>query len=205
MEQFDRENSSNYVQQTNPTDDRPAVEEHTPAPTPVQPVEPPKPRRSKAPLVLTLLLLLALLGAAAFGWLWYQRNGRVDNLEADLSSARNKITQLESTAKAEAALKDDSVTTDTTSSESEAAIKEALAYAQANVNTANSKLTTQVMYIKDGFANVSVSPSQGVGGTGMILKQVEDQWVVVFSGQDNPPQEVVDMYGIPKAVLMLAN
>lgn len=199
MEQFDRENSASYVNQ-------PARTEEAPAPAPVQPTQPQKPRKSKVPLVLTLLLILALVAAAALGWLWYQQSGRVSGLESDLSSTRTKVATLEASAAANAKLSDDNaVTMDTNNSDSDAAVKAALAYAKADINAANSKLTSQVMYIKDGFANVAVNPSEGVGGVGMILKRVGDQWVVVFSGQDNPPQEVISKYGIPKPVLMLAN
>ena len=196
MDPSEREDSSTYKQQSADTTRL--------AEAPQRPVVvADRPKKSKTPLILSLLLVLALATAAAVGWLWYQQNGRVSDLEADLSKSRNNVARLESAAKAEDATDDSSdVTTDTDDSSSDAIVKASLAYAQADVNNSDLKLTSQIMYNKGDFANVSIGVEGGAGGTGLILKEVNDQWVVVFSGQDNPPQTVIDRYGIPKEALL---
>ena len=202
MEQFDRENSSNYMQQTNRTADSPAAQGDAPAPTPVQPVEPPKPRRSKAPLVLTLLLLLALLGLAAFGWLWYQQNGRVDNLEADLSSARNKVTQLESKAKAEASLNDakSDTTIEGTDSDSDLILRATLTYLKAKTLTDESKLEVAIAKKNLKFASVTSTTKGSSGAITLYLKKVDTDWIVIGDSMDDPDM-LKSEYGIGEDIL----
>lgn len=190
MEPLEREDSSTYV-------NRP--QEQSQAPQPVQQVEPPRQKKSRTTGVLALLLLLAIIAAAALGWLWYQQSGRVDNLESDLSQARNNVTRLESSAKAEAAI-DDSVTTDTDSTSSDAIIEAALAYAQAPSESKSVKYETKIVYNKDGFARVTVSSGAGSGFT-ELLKYVNDQWVVIVAGQNEPSSDDIKTYGIPQAVI----
>lgn len=197
MDQFERENTNTANRTMQPAEE-PRWEK------PAQ-SSPEKPKRRRGIGMLVLVMLLALVVAGVLGWLWYQQNGQVDDLESKLSSSNNKLLKLETEAATKAELNADSVTTDTTDSESDAIVKVSLAYAQADVSSSDSKLSAQVMYNKGGFANVSISVVEGAGGTGLILKKVADQWVVVFSGQDNPPQAVIDQYGIPKAALLNTN
>ncbi len=195
MDQFEREDSSTYTEPEQTPVSEPTNE--APAQPPVQ--EAPKPKKSKTPLVLTLLLLLALVAAGTFGWMWFQQSGRVDNLETDLSKARNDVSRLETAAKAEDSLDDSAVTPDTEDSDSEAIIKAALAHAQAPKESTAVSYKTEIMYNKGGFARVSVSA--GESGFAQILKKVNDEWVVIVEGQNEPTSDDVKTYGIPQAVV----
>lgn len=197
MEPMEREDSSTYVNQ------QPQKTEVHEEPRPVTPAEPPKKKKGKAALILSLLLLLALLAVAAFAWLWYQKSGEVDNVRADLSSTRNKVAQLESAAKAEAALDEsDAVTTDTANGDSEAAVKAALAYMQAPVEPL-SNLEARVEYLKDGFAKVVVtngSAGSGAPAFSVTMKESNEDWIV-FSAAEGPVadmNELMEVYGIPR-------
>ena len=189
MEPMEREDSSTYVNQQ-PT--RPEAHEE---PRPVTPAEPPKKKKGKAALVLSLLLVLALGVAAAMAWLWYQQNGQIDELRSDLAVARNDVQRLESAAKAEAELNEtDSVTTDTEDGDSEAIVKAALAYAKAPVNPG--QVTATLANTVDNFAYVNI----GTEGSGyyVILKNVDDVWVPILSGNGEPTQEQKNQYGVPE-------
>jgi cell division protein FtsB len=163
------------------------------------------PRRSKAPKVLGVLLVLALIGCGVLGWMVYDQNGQKSSLSNKVAAKDDQIDTIKAELKSLKANTGDSNNSTESKSESNPVVDVALAYAQADVGNAANKLSAQVMYNKDGFANVAISVTGGAGGTGEILKKVNDQWVVVFSGQDNPPQEVVTAYGIPKAALLLTN
>lgn len=189
MEPMEREDSSTYVTQGS------ANPEAREEPRPVTPAEPPKKKKGKAALVLTLLLLLAIAGAAALGWLWYQQNGEIDDLRSDLSVARNDVQRLESAAKAEADLEDsDAVTTDTSDSQSEDIVKAALAFANAPVKPGDVKATIGKQVGE--FAYVNVAATQG-SGYYVILKNVNDVWVPILSGNGDQTQETLDTYGVP--------
>ena len=194
MEPMEREDSSTYVNQ------QPQKTEVHEEPRPVTPAEPPKKKKGKAALILSLLLLLALLAAAAFAWLWYQKSGEVDNVRADLSSTRNKVAQLESAAKAEAALDEPSVTTDTKDDDSDAAVKAALAYEKAPVSAQNTTVELTLAKTSGNFARVE---SQSTDGTKkMYLKKSNDVWVVIVPlSLVAPSQQTIQQYGIPAEVM----
>jgi uncharacterized protein HemX len=196
VDQFEREDSSNYTEPERPSVAEPVRDE--PVQPPVQ--QAPKPKKSKAPLVLTLLLLLALVAAATFGWMWFQQSGRVDNLEADLSKARNDVSRLETAAKAEDSLKDETVTTDTEDSDSEALIKTAIAYASAEVGVSNVQATLKKQ--SGDFAIVTIKTSNT--SSGQFLKKSNDQWVVIWASEVGISDEAIEKYGIPKE-LTVAN
>lgn len=153
----------------------------------------PKQKKSRAVLVLVLLLLLALGAVASFGWLWYQQNGRVDNLEADLSSARNNVALLESSAKAEAALDDAEPMTVDSDNGDEELIKSALAFAKSSVNPG--KVTANVGKKIDNFAYITIA-TQG-SGYYIIFKEVDDVWVPILHGNGEQTKEMMDTYGVP--------
>ncbi|MBC7512127.1 hypothetical protein H7142_00485 [Candidatus Saccharibacteria bacterium] len=189
MEQFDREDTSRY---NTSQPEQPAFER----PQPVAPASQsePKKKKNKAPLVLTVLLLLALLGAGVLGWMWYQQNGQVENLESDLSSARNNVSQLESAAKADAVAKDEiksKFTTETSSSASEDLIKEAIAFSTAKVANrgypANATdLEASIDKETAEFARVQVgSAAAGPGVDIVYFKKISDGWQLLGSDNSN--------------------
>lgn len=207
MEQFDRENSANYV--SRPA--QPEQSEETSTPTSAQPSKPQKPKKSKAPLVLTLLLLLALATAGVFGWLWYQQNREVNNVRSDLSMAKNKISQLESAAKADAELQEgtSNMTTDTSDAESDAVVKAALAYMTAPVDpVGDNSREAKVEYLKGDFAKVVVKTSDvSPGGMGasvlsfaLTMKKSSNDWIVLSAaeGPVSNMDELMKEYGIPR-------
>ena len=163
---------------------------------------PEKSQKSKAPWVLAVLLLLVLAGAGVFGWLWYQQNAEVDTVRANLSTANNKIAQLETTAKTQKDLNASAnkPTTDTKDSTSEAIIATGLAYAKADVRNKNTeaKLEKQA----GDFAQVSITTDSSNAMSkityGEILKKVNDQWVVVWASGVGISDDAIAQYGIPK-------
>lgn len=208
MDQFEREDSSKYAQPSRQEPFEPAKQEESAVQPPVQ--EPAKPKKSKAPLILAVLLVLALLGMAVFGWLWYQQNGEVDSVRSDLSTARNKIAQLESAAEANSAIDEESdVTTDTKDADSEAVVKAALAYMLAPVQPLGSNSReAKVEYLEDGFAKVIVTTSDvSPSGTSasklsfaLTMKESNDDWIVL-SAAEGPVanmDELMKEYGIPR-------
>ncbi len=207
MDPNDREDSSRYVNEP-----RQSASEQPGSPA-VAPALAPEPKRkkSRAALILTLLLLLALLGAATFGWLWYQQSGRVDKLEADLSVARNNLASLESAAEAEEKTKENtSIVTETESTDSEAVVKAALAYTEAPLRPLGDQREAKVEYLKNGFAKVivtSTTAETNSGGTSvakiafaLTLKESNDDWIVL-SAAEGPVadmDELMKTYGIPR-------
>lgn len=197
MEPMEREDSSTYVNQ------QPQKTEVHEEPRPVTPAEPPKKKKGKAALILSLLLLLALLAVAAFAWLWYQKSGEVDNVRADLASTRNKVAQLESAAKAEASLDDtDSVTTNTTDSDSDAIIKDAISYSEArtgNRGFIDEPTTREAEIAKQTseFAKVTVTSAESEGTETVFLKKTETGWVVIGDGTEDVAM-LESGFGLPK-------
>ena len=201
MDQFDREDSSKYTASSNQQQFEPARQE--PAPVPVQ--QPVKPRKSKAPLVLSLLLIVALLGLGAFGFLWYQQNGRVSDLEADLSSSRNKVTQLETAAKANEAIaenEEEAVVTDTNSDSSDDILQKAIEYSALRTGNQGFVDGTSARQGKidkqtTEFAKVTVSSPTSAGTETIYLKSSDDGWVVIGDGSENVTT-LENSFGLPK-------
>ena len=196
MEQFDREDSSNYAEPSRPVATEP-VKEEVPVQPPAQQF--PKQKKSKAPLILMLLLLLSLAAATVFGWMWYQQSGELDSVRTDLSSQRNKVAQLESAAKAEAALEDeDAVSTDTKDAGSATIVETALAYENAQLKPLTG-VKAEIAYNKGDFAKVNITSS--TTGYYQVLKRTNEIWVVIGSGNGELSQETIDRYGIPAEAL----
>lgn len=202
MDQFEREDSSNYgepqqSQPFEPTRDEPPVQPPVP--------EPAKPKKSKAPLVLAVLLVLALVGVGALGWMWYTADAAVASYKSDIVAAEGRAndlrTQLEAAKKE--TTDDDSVTTDTSDSDSETVIKTAIAYRKAPVSALTGTYEGKVEYLKNGFAKVVVT--NGPAGSGapsfaVTLKKSGDVWLVL-SAAEGPVadmDELMTTYGIPR-------
>lgn len=205
MDQFDREDSSNYTSsQPRSTPPEPVTEPAAERPT-FAPVQPQKTKKSKAPLILSLLLLLALAGAAVFGWMWYQQSGELDNVRTDLSSQRNKVSQLESQIKAKQAIKEDTsgIVTDTDSTGSDTIIEKAIEYSSArtgNQGFVNGTTSREGKIAKQTteFAKVTVSSPSGPGTETVYLKATsEDKWVVIGDGTEDIAQ-LENGFGLPK-------
>lgn len=202
MEQFDRENSSNYVKRPEQPGERTDVSEPVLASAPVAPVSPQKPKRSSAALVLSLLLILALLAVAALAWLWYQQSGEIDNVRTDLSASRNKVSQLESDLKAQKAIaadtKEDAVTKPVSDKDQLIALAKAYDKAQASGSSAI-KITVAKLQLP--FARVDVSAQ--VGGAACVYKKVDGLWLWLYCAQggSEDTMRMDALYGVPKSII----
>lgn len=192
MQPNDREDSSNYAQP------------HPDAPEPVVVLpEPSKPKKSKAPVVLTLLLILAIAAAVCLGWLWFQQSGRVDNLESDLSVARNDVSRLKSASEAEAKLNsslEEGAPLEVVSDKDQL-IQLAKAYAAAEVNGNPATLKITVAKLNLPFARVDVSGL--VGGAACVYKKAEQQWLRLYCAQGGSDDTMMmdATYGVPKSII----
>ena len=193
VDQFDRENTSRTIEPEQTRSFEPPRDEQ-PVQPPVQ--ELPKQKKSKTPLVLTLLLLLALAAAGMFGWMWYQQNGRVGDLEADLASSKNKVAQLESSANAESKLTDDM---SQESDDADDPVDVVLRYQSAMVAFESAKLEGKLGKQSGDFALVSVSSSLGSGALGYYLKKVDGAWVIIGNGSVN--EDLTRDFGLPEDFL----
>lgn len=198
MDQFDREDSSAYRQngQSQPTDGASQ-----------QPEQPPvrqayEPKKSKAPLILTILLLLALIGAGVLGWLWFQQNERVSDLESDVASARVEVEKLEDAAKTtEDQSEEPAVVTDTNSSSSDTILTEAISYSAARTGNQGFVNGTQEREGKiekqtTQFAKVIVSSPTSPGTETVYLKASNDGWVVIGDGTEDT-SNLQNSFGLP--------
>ncbi len=196
MDQFDREDSSKYSDRQN----QPAPVEQQP----VQPVAPaPKQKKSKAALILSLLLFLALLAAASIGWLWYQQSGRVDNLEADLSVARNNLASLESAAKAESNLDDQptAIAEEEVKTDQEMLLETAQAYTDGLIASERDSSTKfDIAKFQLPFARVNIS-TKGAGSM-CIYKLVDETWLRLYCGQADTEESLNydRIYAVPASI-----
>ena len=203
MNPNDREDSSKYVNQNNEDAAVRSIEAES---TAASAARAPKPKKSKAPVVLGMLLVVALVAAAVLGWLWYQQRGEVDSVRADLSSARDKVAQLESAEEAETTPKEDesTVTTDTTGDESEEIITQALKYSTARTGNRmypDDPSTRQGVIDKQDaeFAKVTVTASgtPSPSAETIYLKKANDSWIVI--GDDSEDIEQLEIrFGLPE-------
>lgn len=151
-------------------------------------------KKSKTGLILGILLALALVACAVLAWLWYDQMTQNAELETKVTTAENNVKAVsESLAAVEANIADQEKSTD-----SDAIVAAALAYARAPVGSADGEFNAEVKKRIGDFAGVDVTSD--TGGFGMILKSVDDQWVVINATQDGPSEDDVKFYGIPEDV-----
>lgn len=151
--------------------------------------------RSSARVVWVILLVLLLLGAVGFAvWQTLQlndSNAKVSSLESSVANLQAELADA----------KDDSVDGDTpVNSDTDKILAAVDAYVRAPVASANLTYEYSIQETSDGFARVSVTPTEGSGSV-LLLKKVDENWTVLVGGQDSPSQEIIDQYGIPAAVL----
>lgn len=152
-----------------------------------------KPRNSFKAWTVVFALLFICAGVFAV-WQTSQVNQlnvdeRLASLQAEKLSLQNELAKLKGT--------------DAPASEQEQASPDStkiLAAVDAHVRAPVAAAGTQYEYAIDktegNFAEVNVSVPEG-GGFNVWLKKVGDNWTVILSGQDTPPQADQDKYGIP--------
>jgi uncharacterized protein HemX len=154
------------------------------------------PRRSKAPRVLGVLFVLALIACGVLGWMVYGQNGRKSSLDNEVKAKDEQITQLEAAKATSENAVSDHTTTDTSNTDSEMMIKAALAYSKAYVNSKGT-LSATVGKQSGSFAQVTVTTTAGSGASGVYLKKVGTDWVVIGDGTSNMTS-LEDNFGLPK-------
>ena len=164
-----------------------------PTPEPTQEV---KPKKSKAPMMLGILLVVALAACGAVGWMYYDQSNQKATLESQIDEKDKKINKLTSQLgeETEPAISDQPV-----DSETDAIVAAATAYARAPEDSVGTTFEVEITKQVDDYASVSVT--SGDSGFTEILKNVDDQWVVIVAGQDTPSDEDVQTYGIPESLL----
>ncbi len=192
MDQFDREDTSTYVNRQQPS---------SPASAPPQPLQKaPKPRRSKAPLVLTLLLLVALAAAGGLGWLWQQEFANAQSFRYDEKAQKQEITQLKAELTELKASAKPSEENDVAVTDKDMLIETAKAYVGAEVNGNPTTAKITVAKIELPFARVDVSGT--VGGAACIYKKSGDLWLWLYCAQADSEHTLMmnSIYGVPKSL-----
>jgi hypothetical protein len=167
-------------------------------PTYTPPTEPTKPNSKVSRIVKTLgivlLVIIALGGVGYSVYAWQQTSNLSSNLdkkEIDNTKLRNEISSLK------ASIEDMNHESDAT--DMELAQKAAQNYIDAQV------LDTKYVAIapasvKGDFASFGVAPASKPSfiTQGLIVKKINESWVVIYSGQNGPDQNIVTKFAIPK-------
>lgn len=154
--------------------------------------------RSPLPIILGVLLGLSLI---ALGWFidqWMQERDLARKFQNQAIALREEKaasnTPAETTVPAD---DDDDDETPVAGSESERMMAAARAYEQARVDNQNKRFNYQIVKRQGDFARVAVSDE--TGGHMLVLKNVDDIWVVVAAGQQLD-QEAAREFGIPESI-----
>lgn len=159
------------------------------------PVAPPKKKSNRAFSFVSMLLLLSLLGAGVLGYLWFQDSQKLED-------SRARISALEANQSNIPLNKDGNQPIVSGLSPEEKVKLAASGYYCALAGFGCDKAQSTVTKIQDaemgkaGFAIVkAVGPSTA---TNLFLKTVDNvRWIVVYEGQNTPPQDVIDKFAIP--------
>ncbi len=168
-----------------------------------------RPKGVKAKKILLSTIVALLLAAlVAYGTYAYFENNRLNN---DLAATKDQLSKNETkVAVLEAANKNDKDSLDGVLSPAPLTAQEQIqlssgTYVCVVVGLSCDKSTKTVTKSveadgsKPGFAIVKVSDATG-GATNLYLKQAGKggDWVVIYDGQNVPPQEIVDRFAIPE-------
>lgn len=158
-----------------------------------------KEKHSRAFSFVSVLFLLALLGAGVLAYMWYNQMAEVTSLNTELTQAKSDQDILK---KQVADLKKDGSAvpvTETVAKSDDDMIKEAVAvYNHAYQGNEKTKYNVTVTKKDTSFAHTSVNSSSEGSGFACWLKKVDGAWLVLVCGQDNPSQEQINRWGIPK-------
>lgn len=166
-------------------------------PTFTPPAEPTK-TNSKAPKGLKIfgiiILVIVALGGVGYSVYAWQQNAK---LTSDLSKKENDNKNL-SNENASLKTSIDSMDHEPAATDQEAAQKAAQNYVDAQVLDMKYVATEPV--VKGDFASSGVAPASKPSfvGIGLILKKVNESWVVIHSGQNGPDQDTVTKFAIPQ-------
>lgn len=164
---------------------------------------PPAQKSSKIWIVFTIILAIALIAVSVFGYYkWQQYRTLTGNLGAQINALQNQVASLDK--QLAAAKLNQKTSTNTTSTTDEQQIKTAVInYTEGYVGAKNGQ-TFQIEDItinksNPNFATVGVGDvvnGQRTSGYAVILKKVNNTWIVIYTGQNLDP-EIAKRFGIP--------
>lgn len=158
-----------------------------------------KKKRSGKAVWVTLLLLVLLGVGGYFGYTYWQNEGsQLTQKDAQIISlnAENAKLKTDLATAQKAATPTDLTPADKTAADKTVITAVVTAKLHAPTKSKDEKLTVNVMKQNETFAYVNAGPTSG-GAAAYILKKVEGQWTIIFSGQDKVSQDVIDTYSIP--------
>lgn len=157
-----------------------------------------QPARRTNPLsaILSVLLVIALIALAWFVWQWMQEGDRAERLDAEVTTLRQQA------ANAIAPNSDTDTSIDanddaTTNNDSERIIAAAQTYEKAKPANQGTELQYEIKNREGDFAYVDVTSD--MSGHVLILKKVDNQWIVVLSGQQFS-QDDLQRYDVPDSL-----
>lgn len=151
------------------------------------------------------MLLAGALGYSAYAW-W--QNDSLSKTASEREDKNAALTQENATLKElvsktenerDALAKEDQKPASTTPSDQEAITIAAKNYADAITGTDGVNNEISQVETDGSFASavVSVKGSQGGGGFGVLLKKVNDAWLVIYDGQNVIDKETADRFNVP--------
>lgn len=166
-------------------------------PTYTPPIEPQKANKktSKGLKVfgIVILAILALAGVGYSVYAWQQTASLRSDLtqkESDNKSLVGENTSLKASI--------DDMNHEPVVSDQDSAQKAAQNYIDAQV--LDTKYVAVVNSVKGNFAAAGAAPSSNPSHVvvGLLLKKVNESWVVIYSGQNGPDQDTVTKFAIPE-------
>lgn len=157
-----------------------------------------KQRRSGWSTVAMLFLLLFAVAAGTAAWFWYMWQADHTSLtdartttsksEQTITGLRNELSNAKESL---------SAATNSAANKTDEDMIKAAALQHDRLLTPPTANPEVKMTKKDGNqAIASVGDSASGAGYMAYLKKVDNQWFVVWSGQNTPPSDVITLYGI---------
>lgn len=159
-------------------------------------MQPPQPAAHKSHTWVWIMLLFVVMiaGAGLAGWQYMEaqkarsdsktKQDIVASLQTETADLKAEVANLKTSPNAVAKKDTDLILAATD------------AYVRAPVAAASEKFTYAVKDNTGKFAKVSVAVAEGTGYE-VTLKKVDDNWTVLFAGQDLPLKDVGEKYGLP--------
>lgn len=176
---------------------------------PAQPQAPMQTGKSSDPFKMwAVIFVLLFLAAAAFAaWQTLQlssQSTKVAGLEASVTELQSgKIAlqaELDGLKGGDTSTSSTGSTGDTTNPDTTKILAAVDAYVRAPVAATEGKFEYSLRTNNGTFAKVDVTPNDGSGYL-LWLKKVDDNWTVLFGGQDTPADSEVTKYAIPESLL----
>lgn len=146
--------------------------------------------------VWVVLLIVALV---AGGTTWWWQYSKTQDVQKQLTAEQQAVTNAQKNiANLQAEVTTLKADPTITAKDTDLILAATDAYVRAPVAVASEKFTYDIKDNTGKFAKVSVGVSTG-GGYSVTLKKVDNNWTVLFAGQDLPGKDVGEKYGLPEA------